>query len=428
MPDQPLPPDPADDASEADAVETDAPEAAVPEAAVPEAEADGDRADHLFGIHPPAHTLPEAREITRARASDLRRLLNKYVRRHLPAPAPRAPRVDEPPRMVGAHAKALPILRTIPWILGALFLLSFAWDFPGVRGGVFGYGLVFDGLLRTLSVSGLIGYLTNWLAITMLFNPRERRPVFGQGLIPAQRERVIYRLAKAISEELINEQIIKQKIEESQVIPRYRELALTVTRGVLEDPDFRGELKDITGDYVQQVLGSEDVRRKIVDFTVQKIEQHAGEGLGGLALKAYRLVNEADFQRRIDQAIQELPHSVDGALDQMDHLLDRVPALIEARSDEIEDWATRVVLGFVENLDVYDMIMTNMRQYDEQQLEDLLKKTSNEQLNYIKYLGGILGLFGGLVIWEPVLALSVFGSIGLALYGIDEALYRARTA
>jgi len=334
--------------------------------------------------------------------------------------------VEEPPRTVGAHARALPYLRAIPVLLAALFGLSFVWDFPGVTLAALGYTLALDGLLRITAVSGLIGFLTNWLAITMLFHPRKKRPIFGQGLIPAQRERVIFRLAKAVSEELINEEIIKQKIEESQVIPKYREMALSVTHSVLEDPEFRAELKDLTADYVNQVLGSEEVRRKIVDFTIRKIEEHTHQSLGGLALKAYRFVNEDDFQRRIDQAVRELPRSLDTALDEMDHLLDRIPEALAARSDEIEDWATKIVLGFVENLDVYGMIISNMRQYDERKLEALIKSSSNEQLNYIKYLGGVLGFFGGLVIWRPLLALAVFGTLGLLLYGLDAVVLRRR--
>src|SRR5690625_7491116 len=97
-----------------------------------------------------------------------------------------------------------------------------------------------------VSVAGLIGFLTILLAITMLFHPRRKHPVFGQGLIPAQRERVIFRLATAISEELINERIIKAKDEEMQVIPRYREDTLDVTRGVAVVGDVLRELKSPT--------------------------------------------------------------------------------------------------------------------------------------------------------------------------------------
>ena len=83
-----------------------------------------------------------------------------------------------------------------------------------------------------------------------------------------------------------------------------------------------------------------------------------------------------------------------------------------------------MVLGFVENLDVYSMVMSNMMSYDEGKLEALIKNSSNEQLNYIKYLGGVLGAIGGLVIWQPLPALVAFGGIGALLFGLDEVLFR----
>jgi len=372
-------------------------------------------------------SVPEARAVTRARARDLRALISTYVRRHLPAVYREKAPVAEPPRVVGAHARLLPLLRLVPAVLGILFAVSFAWDFDGMTVSLAGRTLQLEGLLRILSVAGLIGFATNWLAITMLFNPRRRRPLLGQGLIPAQRERVIFRLAKAVSEELINEEIIKRKIEEAQIIPRYRELAMSMTRGVLEDPEFRRDLKALTADYVQRVLTSDQVRRRIVDYTIEKIEAYVGEGVGGLALKAYRYLNEEDFKRRIDKAIHQIPGSLDLVLDEMDALLDRLPEKIEARAEDIEEWATRAVLGFVEQLDVYGMIMGNMARYDERQLEDLLRRTTNEQLNYIKYLGGVLGFVGGLVIWEPVLSVTSLAALGLLLWGLDELLMRLDT-
>ena len=124
--------------------------------------------------------------------------------------------------------------------------------------------------------------------------------------------------------------------------------------------------------------------------------------------------------------MQEIPNSLDNVLDELDHLLDKLPAKIEARSADLEKWATQIILGFVENIDIYSIIMENMSAYDEGQLEDLLKKSSNEQLNYIKYLGGVLGCIGGLVIWRPLLSLGVFACIGVTLYTIDETIYRVR--
>src|SRR5690606_23328690 len=227
-------------------------------------------------------------------------LLVRYVRRYWPERAPRAVApAEEPPRLVGRLGQVIPYLRVIPWALGALFALSFVWDFPGMTVPLFGEAVSVEGLLRITAVSGYIGFGTNWLAITMLFQPREKRVLIPQGLIPAQRERVIYRLAQAISKELINEDIIKEKIRESGVVGRYRDMALGVVRGVVEDPDFRGDLKKLASGYVTDVLASEPVRREIAAVAVRKVEEQAGQGLGGVALRLYRTFAEDDFQRRV---------------------------------------------------------------------------------------------------------------------------------
>ncbi len=377
----------------------------------------------------PVASVEAAKEATRSRARVVGRLLLDYARRYWPErPAPAAPPVEEPPRLVGRIGQVIPYMRVVPWVLTALFAVSFAWDFPGMTVPLFGDAVPIEGLLRITAVSGLIGFFTNWLAITMLFQPREKRAIIPQGLIPAQRERVIFRLAQAISQELINEEIIKAKIRESGIVGRYRDLALGVVRGVVEDPGFRQDLKAVATDYAQEVLGSEALRKQLAELAVQKVEEQAGQGLGGVALRLYRTFAEADFQRRIDQAIAELPAAVTPLLDRLDAALDEVPARVEAHADDLEAWATKAVLSFVEGLDVRTMIVENARAYDEAQLERILKSTSNEQLNYIKYLGGLLGLFGGLVIWQPVLSLVVFSAATLALWGLDEVLVRARRA
>ena len=146
-----------------------------------------------------AHTLPEARQITRARARDLGTLLLKYTRRHLPSDAVGERRRDRgPERMDTTHGRLVGILKIVPISLLALFAASFFWDFEGMSTSFFGKTLPLEGVLRIVSVSGMIGFLTNWMAITMLFQPRKRRPLLGQGLIPAQRERVVFRLAQAV--------------------------------------------------------------------------------------------------------------------------------------------------------------------------------------------------------------------------------------
>ena len=356
---------------------------------------------------------------------DLRSLLRTYINRHWPKEA-----LEQEHRLGPGPSPAptaMRLLCLVPWGLGLLFLFSFVWDFNGMHIEPFGHRLVLDGLLLTVSVSGLIGFFTNWLAITMLFHPRRRRPILGQGVIPAQRDRVILRLAKAVSDQLINEQTIKEQIESSGVVPRYRAIVLSVTHNVLTDPEFRTEIKAVAGEYVEGILGSELVRGKIVDLTLQKLEEFSQSGIGGLALKAYRLFQEDKLRRLVENAVQDLPRSVDVMLDQIDELLDDLPERLAERSADMEEWATKAILGFVRSLDIYAMIVDNMQRYDEYQLEALIKNSSNDQLNYIKYLGGAIGTVGGLVIFDKWVAIPMLAVLIAGLVLLDFMLYRLLT-
>ncbi|MCS3698978.1 uncharacterized membrane-anchored protein YjiN (DUF445 family) [Salinibacter ruber] len=358
----------------------------------------------------------------------LQRQIFRTASRHLPDSAGTAEAgVEPPPKRTGRYARWLPILKALPWVLGALFALSFVWDFPGVTLTVAGYTVVLEDLLRFTAVSGLVGFGTNWLAITMLFRPREPRPLVGQGLVPAQRERVAYRLAQAVSDELINKALIKEKIRESGLVAQYRDLLVAAASDVATDDAVRTEGKALLRRALRDVLSTPSVQTRIVALTAEQVEAQAGEGLSGLMLRAYRYFGEDDFRARLRETVRRLPDAVDPLVEELDPVLDRLPAELERRSDEIESLLTRVVLRLVDTLDLERMIYENVRAYDERQLEMLLRRTTNEQLNYIKYLGAALGIIGGFIIWAPAAALVAVTTLGLAVYGVDEALFRART-
>ena len=334
--------------------------------------------------------------------------------------------MEPPPRRTGGYARWLPVLRALPWGLGTLFAVSFVWDFPGVTVTMAGYTVVLENLLRFTAVSGLVGFGTNWLAITMLFRPRKPRPIVGQGLVPAQRERVAYRLAQAVSDELINKAIIKQKIRESGLVTEYRDRLVAAAGDVVTSDSVRAETKAVLQQVLRDILSTPSVQDRIVAFTLERVEEHAGDGFSGLALRAYRFFGEDDFRDRLYEAVEHLPDTIDPLLEEVDPWLDRLPARIERRGDAIEETLMQLILRLVDALDVERMIYENVRAYDEQQLELLLRRTTNEQLNYIKYLGGVLGIVGGFIIWAPALALVTFTTLGLGIYALDEILYQTQ--
>lgn len=319
----------------------------------------------------------------------------------------------------------LKFLSVIPYLLAGLFLLSFFWDFNDIYWEAYGYSLQFEGLLKILSVSGLIGFLTNWLAITMLFKPAKKRPLLGHGLIPAQKDRIAFRMAQAVSEDLINPEIIKQKINQSGIIGQYREQGTRYLKGIIDDPAFRYDLKRWVVEYVDEMIADPEIRGAIAEKIIIEIEESIEEkSFEKVALKAYSYIKGQEMQHIIEEALARVPTSVESGLNKMDNLLDQLPAKLDKHSEAIENIVTNLLHKLINQLDVHALVEDNLRSYDEQHISNIIKNATNEQLHYIQYLGAVLGMIGGLVIWEPVISTVFLGLVTLLILSIDNFLLR----
>lgn len=330
-----------------------------------------------------------------------------------------------PPKSTSRLRYLVNLLYIFPFLLLLCFSISFFWDFNDLNGSFYGHNVQFEGLLRILSISGLIGYLTNWVAIKMLFKPTHRRPLLGQGLIPAQKERIAYRLALAVSEDLINPDIIKTRIQESNAITRYREKATNYVKTIIDDPTFRTDLKVLVVSYVDEMISDPEVRAGIAGTVIRQIEGAIEQNsLERVALKAYSFIKGREMQEIVEQALENLPAGVEKGLDKLDDFLDDLPERIEQNSGSIEDIVTNLLYKLINQLDVHALVEDNLRQYDEQRLETMIRNASNDQLRYIQYLGALLGTFGGFVIWEPLFSLAVILMIILVTFGLDTLISR----
>lgn len=357
---------------------------------------------------PNSNTITEQ---TKQYGRQLLELIQTQVQKHSGSEET-APVKYVPPRKTAEHPWLMNILLSIPYLLVAVFILSFFWDFDGMNTSLFDTNFSFEGLLRIVSVSGLIGFLTNWLAITMLFRPTHKRPLLGQGLIPAQKDRIAYRLARAVSEDLINPQIIKQKIHESQAIAKYREEATVYVKNIIDDPEFRANLKVLVVSYVDEMIADPDVRSSIAKKLINQIDEAIEENsFEKVALRAYSFLKGKEMQDLVESALVKLLTGIEHGLNKMDTFLDDLPAKLDEHGSVIEEMVTGLLYKLINQLDVHALVEDNLRQYDEKKLENLIKNASNDQLKYIQYLGAVLGTFGGFIIWEPVASILLLAFI-----------------
>ena len=332
-----------------------------------------------------------------------------------------------PEKLESKHKWLIKLLFLFPLFLLIGFVISFWWDFNGLGTTIFGYQIQYEGLLKVLTISGLIGFMTNWVAIKMLFRPTHKRPILGQGLIPAQKDRIAYRLARAVSEDLINPEIIKQKIHESKAISKYREKATDYIRNIIDDPSFRSELKILVISYVDEMMAEPEVRENIARNLIKQINETIDQNsFERVALKAYSFFKGQEMQDIVEEALTKLPDGVEKSLDKLDDFLDSLPDRIEKNSTVIEDLVTNLLYRLINQLDVHALVEDNLRNYDEKRLETLIKNASNDQLQYIQYLGAVLGTLGGFIIWKPIASLIVIGGIILLVVSLDTLLLKLK--
>lgn len=96
-------------------------------------------------------------------------------------------------------------------------------------------------------IGGVIGYLTNWIAIKMLFRPYEEKRIFGikvpftPGLIPKEKTRIAKSVGNAIGEHLLSSEIIVKSLcsenmnNRLKIWIRQKVYSLITTKKTLED-------------------------------------------------------------------------------------------------------------------------------------------------------------------------------------------------
>jgi uncharacterized membrane-anchored protein YjiN (DUF445 family) len=371
---------------------------------------------------PKSDSLSSAKSRSALLLQDLLELIKNEAVKH-PIAFSEAKTHTPPSKHLAKNRWLLKSLVIFPWIMITVFGISFFWDFLGVSSVLFGHTFEYNGLLRIISVSSIIGYVTNWVAIKMLFRPRKPRPILGHGLIPAQKERIAFRLAQAVSKDLINPELIQQKIHESGLVSQYRERITLYLKDFMESADFRQSLKLLLKSYLDDLLSDAEFRAELAKQIVEKLDSLLEKKfMEKVALKVYTTVKGRDTHQVIQEALANLPSMLDSGFDRIDEILDDLPIKMDEYGPKIEDLFTALLYRLINQLDVHELVETNLRRFDESKLEGLILGATNEQLHYIQYLGALFGAIGGFVIWEPIIATVVLAVIIGGILGLDRLL------
>lgn len=293
-------------------------------------------------------------------------------------------------------------------------------------------------MLRTVIapiLGGVIGYITNDLAIRMLFRPRKSIYIgrfhipFTPGLIPQQKPRIARSVGAVVSSQLLDADTLKQTILSEQTIAMLKDRITTwlhtvvaceqrtvgeLIRQYSNDGELDERITDMqakTAQVITRKLIQADAGMLIVDALMQYIND------SGTVVRLARIFVDENLQKNTRQKLaakanelieSKAPDILFRLLDKtkadcMDRRVCDVYAGLRDREDRIVEEIEKIYVNVLgSNLDrllkavnVEQIVVEKINSFSAEELEGLIFGIMKRELRAIVYLGAALGFLMG---------------------------------
>ena len=278
-------------------------------------------------------------------------------------------------------------------------------------------------------LGGVIGYITNDLAIRMLFRPRREirigkwRVPFTPGLIPRQRQRIAASIGSVVSSELLDPATLRQTLLSENVTSALRgRIDEVFLRWRNEPRSLREKLSETAGEETVRhyeetlrVKGADVISEKLVAAdaggTVMRAAMHSLREKHGFGLLT-GLMDDSVTQNlggRLNRLIaQNAPSFLETEIGRLeDELLDQpVSALYEKYADKAEPLKERLMTLYrltvkqklteaLSAVNIEQMVTDKINAFSAEELEALILSVMKKELRAIVLLGALLGALMG---------------------------------
>lgn len=278
-------------------------------------------------------------------------------------------------------------------------------------------------------VGGAIGYLTNFIAIKMLFHPHKalyigkRRVPLTPGLIPKEQANIAKSIGEVISRELLNADTMKAVLTSDETVEKVRSALYGL---VEENRNNDSTLRELLASAVTEktaVTAVSGTREKLTAVILDRLNTiDFGEAISNGVKQ--KVVSEGRGSRFRIGVIDAFYGSIGGMInrtvakyagpiaqnlvdEESEKLLDtRLSALIEKYEGRIPGWIERVCGLYVsavqnntervlEGVNIQKIVEDKINGLEVAELEKLILGLAKKELNAIVYLGAILGFIMG---------------------------------
>jgi uncharacterized membrane-anchored protein YjiN (DUF445 family) len=280
-----------------------------------------------------------------------------------------------------------------------------------------------------VSIGGLVGFSTNWVAIKMLFHPRVR--VFGvQGVVPSRRLELARSVGETLEEHLISGDRMHKLLVGSGAIDEAMDRLAARLPELLQDPEARELItREVTGT-ISETMGDVIIsaKSKLKDkarsnFSAILAGGTAAASLGPLAgVMAAGAIKSGMLDSIVDKLVDNMAEEMrrDGG---MDGAARGIVKALPARAEQIlADKGLREKLSevfgsmaedLVNAIDVAGLIESELLARDEGELEALIDRVAANELSCIQIAGGGIGMIAGLALVWPWLLIPIAGAFGV---------------
>ncbi len=280
-------------------------------------------------------------------------------------------------------------------------------------------------------VGGVIGLVTNGIAIKMLFRPLKEvyigkfKVPFTPGLIPKERDRIAKAIGEVVSQEFLNKETLSKTLLSDEMqnsiiakfdekIDKYsnsdmsvKELLNKVSLG-LDFDSYINEMKSDIGDKVLKEVIKSNVGKIISDYAYAEIQDKLNPMVMALAGSVIVSVKES-LAVKINSMVEEKgPEIIEDFIDEkIDRLMitpikdvisenaDAIPkirkALLEAYTYVVENKLSSIL----RSIDLASVIENKINELDLLELEKIILGLMKKELNALVLLGGLLGAIMG---------------------------------
>ena len=172
-------------------------------------------------------------------------------------------------------------------------------------------------------IGAVIGYITNWLAIKMLFRPREAKYIFGMklpftpGLIPKEKSRIANKVGETVGTHLLNSDSLSKALKDDKIKSKFNEVAKEKINQVINsNSTLEDSLKNTLGENyyalkenminniaktILESIKEEEFKNKVKFYIVDSIK----EGLNKKPEKIIDFINSNKFREVIINTLEE---------------------------------------------------------------------------------------------------------------------------